>query len=60
MTDPTPVDPAPTPTPAELDRAVLDASLTLADVLFNSPTDQTGIAAATQQVVAACQARGYE
>ena len=66
MTDPIPVDPTPVPdpppapTPAELDQAVIDASLNLTNVLLDSPTDTAAIEAATQQVMDARQARGYE
>ena len=59
MTDPTPVDPAPTPTPAELDQAVLDAMRALALARQADPQDPAIVQQARYDLIAAREARGY-
>ena len=57
MTDPTPVDP--TPTPADLDQAGLDAMRALALARQADPQDPAIVQQARVNLLAAREARGY-
>ena len=59
MTDPTPPDPAPTPDPAALDQAVIDAFVALAAARRADPQDPAAVEQARQDLIAARAARGY-